>query len=302
MGTQFWWFFDAAAAAIMLVSVYLSGRKGFSKSIAVMIGYVLALLLAAPLSGGTADFIYEKSVRESNISSIGRALENNSITKKTKSYIEGLGYNVTVDEGRLSEILTEDRESGVYAELYKYVNNINGRVVDEETAFTDKMQEGFAGIMKEILSEELTGYEAESASEKILTGKQVSFEKDLSTLCREDTRAAAELIEKQYTADATKDIIRIFCFITIIFVLMIIVRMIAQKLSDGEAIRPIGDITDHVAGGVLGAAEGAVIIFLTAAAVRAMVILGNNEMLLFNSETIDKTIIFKHIYDLVLKL
>lgn len=302
MGTQFWWFFDAASAAVILIAVFLSGKKGFAKSIAVTIGWVVAMAAAFAVSGGAAGFFYGNAVKPSNVSAVENALRHSSITQKTKSYIEGLGYNVTVDEEKLSEIFSKSTETDVYAELYKYVNNINGRVVDDEAAFNDKINNGFAEIMESLLADELTSYEAEAAAEKIRTYGQSGFKSDLNVICGSDTRAAAELIEEQYTSGATSDIIRIFCFIIIVFVFMIIVSVIARKLSDGGAFSPAGDISDHVLGGILGAVEGIAVIFTAAAAVRALVILGSNEMMLFNSETIDKTIFFKHIYNLVLKL
>ena len=300
MGTQFWWFFDAASAAIILVSVFLSGKKGFAKTIAVTIGWIIAMVFAFPSSGGAADFIYKNGVKQSNVSAIESALEHGNIIQKIKSYIEGLGYSVTVDEERLENIFNDSKDADVCGRLYEYVNNINGRVVDSEDNFRAKMTEGFAEIMNVILQEELSGYEADAVSEKILNGD--SFENDLGLICGEDVHTAAEHIEEAYTADSTKDIIRIFCFIIIIFVLMTAVKIIAQKLSDGDAVPTIGDIADHAVGGILGAAEGIAIIFISAAVVRALVILGSKDMMLFNSDTIDKTIFFKHIYNLVLKL
>ena len=80
------------------------------------------------------------------------------------------------------------------------------------------------------------------------------------------------------------------------------VNMLSRKLSDSGFIRPMDDITDHALGGVLGAAQGVLVIFLAAAVVRILVVLGNNGMMLFNGDTIDKTIFFRHIYNWTLKI
>lgn len=299
MGTQFWWIFDTAAAAILLIAVFLSGRKGFAKTVVIMVGYVLSIVLAMSVSGSASGFIYKNSVRQSNISGIERALDSTDIVQKTKSYIESLGYNVTVSEANVEKIFKD--EGDVKQALYKYVNSINGRTVDTEDSFNEKMTEGFAGIMENALSEELTRYAAETAANKVRNNSP-DFDETLKKIYGGNIQEAAIYIEENYTGDASSEIIKIFCFIIIIFVFMIIVKIIARKLNDGEAIRPVGDIADHVIGGIFGAAEGLVLIFIVAAAVRSCVILGSNGMLLFNSDTIDKTIFFKHIYNLVLKL
>ena len=61
-------------------------------------------------------------------------------------------------------------------------------------------------------------------------------------------------------------------------------------------------LVSNIVGGVLGIIKGGIIVFVIAAMVRLSVILGNDEMLFFNFDAIDKTIIFKHLYQIVLKM
>ncbi len=75
-----------------------------------------------------------------------------------------------------------------------------------------------------------------------------------------------------------------------------------MKLNKSDAISPLGDIADHAVGGFLGIIEGAAILLMLAALVRALVIMGSDEMMIFNSDAVNKTFLFKHIYNLVLKL
>lgn len=299
MGTDFWWFFDVAAAALLLVSVFLAGKKGFSKVIVVMIGYVIAVAAALGVSGAISGFFYDNSVKQTNIKNITSVLERTDFTLETKNSIEGMGYNVRVNSDKLNDILSNSDEA-LYDELYKYTNNINGKVVDTKESFNQKMTEGFAAITGDILSSELSVYEVSAAENAIISG-EADFSEMVMLLYNGNYTEAATYIEENYTAPASKDIIKIFSFIIIIFVVMIIVRMIASVIDQKDSIRPLGSITEHVLGGALGAVEGAVLLLVAAAAVRACILLGNNEMVMFNSETIDKTIFFRHIFNIMLE-
>lgn len=301
MGTQFWWILDISILTITLISVFLSGKKGFAKTVIVMVGYLLGVFLAASVSGSSAEFIYKKSVKQSNISAIQDALSENDFASKTKSYIDGLGYNVTVSTSELNEIFSDGGD--INSSLYTYVNSINGRTVDTKESFDAKMTEGFAEIMNNILSSKLTRYAGEMTEEKIRSDMS-GFNETLAIMYGQggSSQNSATYIEENYTAESSIDILKIFCFIIIILFFMTIIKIIAEKLNNGEAVRPIGDIANHVVGGIIGIIEGVVLSFIFIAAVRACVILGNNEMILFNSETIDKTILFKYIYSLMVKL
>lgn len=302
MSTQFWWFFDVAAIALLLVTIFLSGKKGFSKAVVTAIGCILSVVIAFPTCGGVADFVYKSSVKQSNVKAIDKALEKNSVQTKLKTYLEGLGYSIRIDEAILSDILTGDED--VYDALYKYVNNINGRTVDTKEIFDEKLTEGFAKSVSDILAQELTTYEAKAAGDKIRSAEgQALLKTDIKIICDPNTTTAASRIESSYVAQASKDIIRILSFVILVFVIMIIVKII-DKLINGEEKpdRISNEITSHVLGGVMGLAEGVMLLFVAAAAVRACVIFGGDDMMLFNSETIDKTLAFKHIYNLVMKL
>lgn len=299
MGTDFWWFFDLMAAAILLITVYIYGRKGFAKIIVTIVGYVLSIFLAATASGSAGDSFYKNGVKSSNIKCIEDALDDNNIAQKTKSYIESLGYNVTLNEANIENIFSKGGD--VNDSLYQYVHNINGRVADSKEEFSEKMTEGFAEMMNTILAGALTKYSAEAAADLIRSDMSL-FGETLKILQNDGVNKAAVHIEENYTGEASTDIIKIFCFIIIIFLFMMIIKIIAQKVNENDSIRPAGDIADHVIGGVFGAVEGVIVMVIAAAVVRALVILSGNEMMIFNSETIDKTIFFKHIYNIVMKL
>lgn len=292
MGTAFWWAFDIGSVALILVSIYFSAKKGFSKTFPVLLGCILCILTAGPLSRASAEFVYKNSVRRSNISTIEKAVDDQELFQKVKSGLENMGYRIKTDTQQLEEVFGKDDP---ITELYVYAGNINGKAVDTEENFRKKTAECFSSVTETLLTHELTQYEASKAAE-IIKNDPESFCNVMSLLSNNDDKAAAEYIEENFTSDASQDIIKIFCFIIIIFVIMLLARTAAQIIGKGASGSRIGEITETILSGIFGAAESFVVLTAAAAAVKALIIVSSDSMLLFNTETIDKTLLFKYIY------
>lgn len=305
MGMQFWWFYDVAAAAVILVAIFISARKPVSKAVSSLIAYALGLLVAISASGSLSGSIYKNTVKSSNIDKIEKALDESTITTEVKIYIESLGYNVAVKEENLAKIFSEAGLStvhdDVYSALYEYANNINGRVVDTEEAFNEKMTKGFAEIISDIVSENLSSYAAEAAYDAIINDS-ASINELLVFTQQETMTDAAEYIEENYTFTAYMSIIRLISAVILMFIIVLAVKFFAHALLDKGSEFAQLSIAEHICGGIIGLLIGAIIVFIAAVAVRIYTMLGSGEMLFFNNEVIDKTLFFRYVYDLVMKL
>lgn len=274
MGAQFWWCFDLTAAVIIIISIYSSGKKGFVKSAALLVSFVVCVALASVISDKAADHIYENHVKQRNIKNIEQLLDENSLTRKTENLLEELGYSDITDESGIAAVLVQDANA----------NKVTMDMIDE------------------LLSDRLRFYENDVSNERISKFGSDNLTRFLTMAQSGDNKAAAEYIEENYTGDISRNIIRVICFIIILFLLMILAGQIIHMFSSKEKERTLLSISNHVLGGVLGAAEGIFIVFIFAAAVRVLIALGNNEIMIFNSDTLENTIIFKHIYKLTMKI
>lgn len=305
MGMQFWWFYDVAAAAVILVAIFISARKPLSKAVASLIAYALGLLVAISASGSLSESFYKNAVKNSNTDKIEKALNDNSITTEVKIYMESLGYNISVKEENLAKIFSEAGLStvhdDVYSALYEYANNINGRVVDTEEVFREKMTEGFADIISDIVSENLSRYAAETAYDAVIDDS-ASINAFLVLTQQEYLTDAAEYIEKNYTSAAYMSMIRLIGALILMFVIVIAVKFFAHALLDKGSDFAQLSIAEHICGGIIGLLIGAIIVFIISVAIRIYTMLGSGEMLFFNNEVIDKTLFFRYVYDLVIKL
>lgn len=301
MGTQFWWFFDVFTAALLLVAVFIAGKKGFGKTLVFTIGCAASVLLAIALSGPIANFAYGSAIEHGNLKNLKEELSSSDLSADTKTFMEGMGYNIRVNDSRVSEIFLEGGD--VVGSLYEYANNINGKVVDSEENFRKKMNEGLAGVVRSVFTDSHSAFAGEAVYDEVLA--DMSKLPQILTLIEEqanepevhDYTEASKLLEAEYCADVYKDMISLAAFAVISLIVLILVMNISGKMNGDGGIGAVGDIADHIIGGVFGVLQAAVFMLVIAAAVRLVVTLGGSDMILFNEESINKTYVFKHIYN-----
>ncbi|WP_037293395.1 CvpA family protein, partial [Ruminococcus flavefaciens] len=214
MGEQFWWFYDVVAVAAILVCIFITVKKGLLKAAFSLVGYVLAIAIAISLSSSIGGSIYEKSVKESNIKKMDQALTEREFNGELAKYLESLGYNIYVDRDRLETICEKGEK--VDENLYNYVNNINGKKVDEEAIFYNKLHEGYATVMSGIISRHLSEYSAEYAAVQI-EGDPLKFCEFMKLLeDKESMRAPAEFIVENYLGKPYRSQVRLITLLTLL--------------------------------------------------------------------------------------
>lgn len=299
MGTQFWWFYDVTAVATVLVCLYLCGKKGIFKSAVTVISCIVGLLVAVPASGAVSDSIYKMVIRDSNIKKLDKALIDVEISSYLGNALENMGYSVIVSTEKIDGILDSDKE--IDGQLYKYLNNINGKVVDNDVNFRKNLNECYSEVMEKLISADLSKYAVETASRKIMDGG-TDFGNLLKMIKNDEQRKeVAQIIADDYTADAYKNVIKLLvCFI--FFVILFVIGLLTARSLTGSQ-REVDESTgSHIAGAVCGIFTGVAVLFIIAVAIRLYVVMGNNEMLFFNNEAIDKTYIFRYAYDIASEL
>lgn len=288
-----------AAVAAVLVCLYLCAKKGIFKSAVTVVGCIVGLLLAVPLSSAVSESIYKTVIRDNNIKKLDKSLIDVEVSSYLGNALENMGYSVIVSTEKIDQILESDKD--VDDQLYKYLNNINGKVVDNEVNFHTNLNECYSKVMEKLISADLTKYAVETAAMKIREGKT-----DFGSLLKmiksgEQRNESAKIIADDYTADAYRNVIKLLVCVIMFVVIFIISLLTAKSLTGSQ--REVDESTgSHIAGSVCGIFTGVAVVFMMAVAVRLYVVMGSNEMLFFNNEAIDKTFIFRYAYDIASEL
>ncbi len=76
MGTEFFWFFDLAVIALLIIFLYKGFRKGLVSILIGFVAMVVAFALALPISGAVAEGIYNSVIKEAVSDEIDNKLES----------------------------------------------------------------------------------------------------------------------------------------------------------------------------------------------------------------------------------
>lgn len=295
MKTELWWLYDVVAVIAVLVSVWLCGRKGVFKSAVVLISCIIGIFLAVPMSGAVSESIYKTAIRDGNINKLSKSLADTEISSYLGNALENMGYGVIVSTEKIDNILDSDKETD--EQLYKYLNNINGKVVDNEMNFQVRLNECYSEVMEKLISADMSKYAVATASRKITDGGT-----DFGNLLKmikaggQDKKVAG-IISDEYTADAYKTIIRLLVCV-ILFAVVFVIGLLTAKSLTGSQRESNESTGSHIAGGVCGIFSGIAVVFIIAVALRLYAVMGSNEILFFGNEAIDKTFIFRYAYDI----
>lgn len=105
------WILDAIIVAIIVLSVIITAKKGFVKTVFRIVGLVCAIVLSFTLSGKVSSFIYEKTVEPALCKTIEATINKNSgsqIAELSEKIVENLPFFIknnidSIDSSALSE-------------------------------------------------------------------------------------------------------------------------------------------------------------------------------------------------------
>lgn len=300
MGTQFWWFYDVIALAVLLICIFISGKKGFIKGAFIAVACIISVSASSALSSGISQNLYKNTMRSSNIKKLEKNIKSDTFTVKYADYLESMGYVITVNNDKLKEVLLSDGD--IDKALCNYVNNINARAVEtDEAVLTEKIREGYAVVMSDIISQSLNKFAGETAGNKIRNDSSGIQEVIRLMNDSESRHKTAVYIDDNYTADAYRTIFGLAVFTVIYIAVFLLIVCSIDSFTRNSEIQ-IPSISSHIFGGLMGIITGAVMIFAVAVIVRLWAVMGGNEMLFFNNEAVCKTYIFRYFYNLTMKI
>lgn len=299
MGSQFWWFYDVIVVAVALVCIFIGSRKGVMKGVFGFVSVIIAAVLAYVISGAVGDTVSSGLVCESNAKKISESIDESTFMTKYINYLENMGYSVSIDESKLGAAL--DKGEGMEEAVVFYLNSVNGHSLDKKEVLHEKIHEGYGIILSDIVSKSLNEFAAVKTKE-IISEKPEMMEELIPMLRDEEQIFQASLyISKNMAAPAYNIIGRLVSYLVIFAVIALGFLLGINAFFSHKEVDAIG-VVSHVAGGIFGLFTAAGIVFAIAVWVRVSAITGNNEMLFFNNDVVEKSYLFKYFYDFAMKM
>lgn len=299
MGSQFWWFYDVIVVAVALVCIFIGSRKGVMKGVFGFVSVIIAAVLAYVISGAVGDTVSSGLVCESNAKKISESIDESTFMTKYINYLENMGYSVSIDENKLGAALDKGEE--MEEAVVFYLNSVNGHSLDKKEVLLEKMHEGYGVILSDIVSKSLNEFAAVKTKEIISEKPEMMTELIPMLRDEEQIYQASLYISKNMAAPAYNIIGRLVSYLVIFAVIALGLLLGINAFFSHKEVDAIG-VVSHVAGGIFGLFTAAGIVFAIAVWVRVSAITGNNEMLFFNNDVVEKSYLFKYFYDFAMKM
>lgn len=292
MGTNFWWILDIITVAIVILCIYNCAKKGFSKIIILIAGCVVSVLLAMAVSNGTSEFIYDKFIKQSSIEGVESALEEYDPAMTVKEVIESQNYGAVVENSRIEKILRSD---DCIIELYEYASQQSGTEVEEnDKIFKEKFMRNFTDLFSKNLGVKLPPYVTHEIVEEISENEKLFM--NVLTMVVEQPDEVPEYIEKNFIRQPALRLVRAFVFIICYFIFMTIIRIVINKTFKFGLLNGF-DKLDKTVGGLLGIVQAGVMLIIMAVLVKILIRVAESDGSFISYETVEKTALFRYVFD-----
>lgn len=296
MASELYWFYDVFALGLGLVYLYVGARRGFVRSVVLVILTVISIILSWFASTVFAPMVYENVVKEPLMERIDGRLEKKEPVKTVSDAVNGGQYGVEMTGDEVGGILSlgGDFFKNIASALKENGAGDSGENIENEvkSSVTEEVVTIIVGdrvspeVLKEILS-------TVSDAEKSLHSVVNTFVGG----SRADTAAA---IESQVVAPVVIMVLKGIIWIIAMAVLMAISRAVANAMKGLNKIPVIGPV-NSLFGAALGLAEGVIVLYIISQLVKLVCYMTSNSLMFLNSDTVAETRIFKEFYNFIIK-
>lgn len=295
MNESTWWIFDGMTAVVLIIFAVITAKRGLIKGVVSMVGFALSVLLAITVSGSISGSMYKSVVRTSSIKELNKIIDENTLSDKLAFELENMGYNMSVDSYKLKGILENSKSYD--ADIYKFMNNINGKKVDDEEPFMENLHIAYSNVVKSIMKKDIDMYHYENAAQMVLDDPTRFTNGIPLFLAKEDLRPAATYLCDTFLETSYNSSFRLLALVALLAVFIVLSLIFAQAAGRNDKMEP--GIARHLFCGLMGLVKGAAVVFAIAVILRISVIYGNDRELMINYPAIDRTYVFKYVYDFV---
>ena len=293
MGSQFAWFYDVFTLAIICICIYVCGKRGFLRSVLMMLGYIVAIVFSYFFSGWVSPEIYESAVKPVVIEYITEKTENiDPIEEMQNTLNSKYGvFGINFGKSRIRSLLSEDREETM-ANISDYIS---------EKSMVDITSNGGDEIIGNMISDEInekfrqflpTEFGAININ---LDDNEVWA--DVIRAIKGEESSLAIFVEEYIVRGIVISNVRLVVFILAFCILAIAVKVLSKVLKIVDHI-PLVNSANTILGGAIGLIQGAMSVYVISLAVRLLISIGGNDMIFFNISTIEQTYLFRLFYNI----
>lgn len=293
MGTEFAWFYDVALVGVIIAFIYIGGKRGFLRTIIMLVGYIIAIIGGSLISKEISPIIYKNYLQEKTQKVVEKNIEDINIKEIIRKILKEQNVNIEIPDSDIDKIIKENDDLAEGFSSYAANAGEIGTAVDINTRLKDAFNT--QTILDKI--EDKIPNKAFLVIKEYLEGSSDKISEVIRSLNNSSKKTAAEELTETVVEPVVITVIQLLVFMIVFSLIMILIRILSRFFSKIYLI-PIAGSINTLLGAILGCVQGVFIILIVTVLFKVIIAVTKNELIVINTPTIEETNIFKEIYDL----
>lgn len=285
---------DLVVVLVLVITAVVGYKRGFLKYALSTFGTIAIIAISFFASGVFTDTAYDKFIKPSVVDYIDDKIDDVSVEKVVSDEIKRSGYNVNLSESQIRELLKSDGDLskelsqilGQYGMSWSQTNKLSSQLED---FFTNRFVGKLGGLF--------SGFDTKKLGESNDYTKNMAYD-TARAMANDDTKTAAGYLEKNLVRPFARVAVRIALFV-ILYILLFIAMKIIVKASGIMDHVPVANTANKIFGVLGGLAKGLIFVAFAAYLGDLLITASGDSLKHFNNAIINKTFVFKYIYDFV---
>ena len=297
MSASLWWLYDLLVIGVFVYVIFSNARRGLAKVLVISIGYAIVTIAAGVLASVGAPNLYRSVAAQTNITNFETANKHMDFVGIYTNCLERGNYGAVLDKDEISKRVKNARNRDLCESLYEYVCRASKSDTIDETKFRNSLVNAFIREYGAELDERLPHYvrmnfEKRVREDESLMNQTVAdyYDPDVNlTEC-------AEREESLFGSETTIEVLRIFLFLILFSVMMVVAALISAMTQKNIFIN-ISKSADHAIGGLIGIFEAGAMLILLTLLIRLIILLSGGGGRYLNETVINDSMIFSFFYE-----
>lgn len=285
---------DIFIVLILLLTAYAGYRKGFLRYIIGTLGTIIVIVAAYLATGIFAPMVYDSYVQPLVIENINKQVDTIDITEIVSDEIKKSGIDVDISNKELNNLLKNDND--ISKEISKAAND-NGISSKQSEQLEKKLDDFFENNFLSKFESVFDKLNVSQINKNLDYNKNMAFD-TVRAMAKGDNKLAAQYLEQNIVRGFVMSLLKIVMFIVLFIVFSFLLRIVLKITCILDHI-PIANGANKFFGILIGLFKGLIIVLIVALAVHLLIDSSGNSLNRINTEIIDKTYIFKHLYDFI---
>lgn len=291
MDTGYWWVYDLMTVVVVIGCMVVSAKRGFLKTLIIIVGYLLACAGGFFVANKYADSIYDKYVSGHCEEYVEENITDFNVRNQIREVLAQENIPVTFTDQQIDEIV--NKGGTVSDGVIDFLAENKIPVTDE---MADKIREK---LSSDSIVNNLDGKINKRAYNLLVEYNKISdnaIDDILESLVLSDKKSIAQKLSDVVIKPIILKILKVLIFILVFLVIIIIVKIVAGLMGFVNKV-PIAGGINRMLGGVLGFLQGILMLYVVALLLKLIIAVTSNDLMVINDATINAGNIFKEIYN-----